>query len=274
MRCAGCRQAAVAALCVGLLSVSGLGSIASAEAPKKFNPATATGARAAVAYYSEALLARPFEADPRARATCSRYLQTAIRTIDAEAGTPCGLRLRAQKAHAMCRWLAGDDAAALAAIDALATLQCGSAEGGLMAGLDLAERWWRPTLVHRYVAAQRKGAKARTARLERLAVVTRYVEDTRRALGKDYPRRGGGLLITDVPRGAPGSRAGLRRGDVIISLAARPVRRVSDINTHLTGRTSVQASVLYYRDGQRIEGAWPGSRASQLSGASLPERLP
>ncbi|MGB0591279.1 MAG: PDZ domain-containing protein [Myxococcota bacterium] len=258
---------------VMLCSVS-VASAQSAKAPKVLKPATASGMRATVAHYSEALLRAPFEADARARATCTRYLETAQRTLDAEGKAPCTLRLRALKARGMCAWLAGDDAGAAAMVDALVALRCAGSESGLVAGLDLVERWWRPALVRHFVAGQRTGAKARLARLKRLETVKGYEKATRSALGKDYPRRGGGLLVTAVPRGAPASRAGIRRGDVIISVAARPVRRVADIGAHLAGRTAERTSVLYYREGQRIEGAWPGSSASQIVGVSLPERLP
>ena len=256
-----------------LLTLS-LGGVAVAQVGKGLNPATSSGVREVIAHYSEALLRSPFEVDARARATCTRYLETAQRTIDAEHAAPCGLRLRALKVRAMCSWLAGDDAAVAAVVNALVALRCGGSESGLVAGLDLVERWWRPELVHRFVAGQRTAAKARAGRLKRLDTLTRYADHTRQALGNDYPRRSGGLLVTGVPRGMPASRAGIRKGDVLISVAARPVRRVSDIAAHLAGRTSPRTSVLYYRDGQRIEGGWPGVSAGELSGASLPERLP
>jgi len=256
-----------------VLTSMALAGVATAKAPK-LNAATSKGMREVVAHYSQTLLTAPFQTEPRARATCTRYLETAQRTLDSEEGAPCTLRLRALKVRAMCSWLAGDDASAAELVASVVALRCGRGDSGMAAGLDLVERWWRPKFIHRFVAAQRMGAKSRKGRLERLDAVKGYVEDTRKALGKDYPRRGGGLLITSVPRGSAASRAGLRKGDLIVSVAARPVRRTADIASHLSSRTAAHTSVLYYRDGQRVEGAWPGVTASQITGVSLPERLP
>ena len=69
------------------------------------NPASASGARQAVLHYESRLVVPPFEAEPRARATCARYLDTALRTLDREGGAPCALQLKALRAKAMCLWL-------------------------------------------------------------------------------------------------------------------------------------------------------------------------
>ena len=77
-----------------------------------------------------------------------------------------------------------------------------------------------------------------------------------------------------VPRGSGAARAGVRRGDVIISVNARPVKGLDGLDALLAKSTSAKSSVLYYRDGARIEGTWPGVSAGGLDGVPLPERLP
>ena len=257
-------------LCATLL----LSVAPAAASPTTLNPATKVGAREAVAHYAERLLRPPFEADARARATCGRYLETAARTLKVEPALPCALRSRLLETQAMCAWLSGDEPALEEHAAALVTQRCSGRESGLDGLIGLTKRWWRPEVAQAYIAAQRTEARGRKERVAALEEIATYVGQVKDALGKDYPRRSGGLLVLKVPRGAGAARAGLRRGDVIISIAARPVRGMSDVRRHLSGAKRATSSVLFYRDGQRIEGSWPGKSKLMLQGAPLPERLP
>jgi hypothetical protein len=237
-------------------------------------PSTADGAREVIVHFASELLRPPLRVPQRARATCTRYLGTARTTVAREGARGCALHLRATKALAMCHWLAGRDAPAHKLVTELAKARCSDVQTGLHDAVWLSERWWRPEWVQGFVSGQRLDHPARARQMARLKEVQRAVEATRAALGRDYPRRGGGLLVSNIPLGMPAGRAGLRRGDVIISVAARPTRRLADIAKHLSGRTTALTSVFYYRNGRRIEGSWPGVRAGEIDVTSLPERLP
>jgi len=236
------------------------------------NAATAEGAREVIARYASALLEPAFLVESRAKATCVRYLATAKRTIDAEGAPSCKLQLRATKALAMCRWFEGRYGEARTLAKELALARCQGGKAGLADAVWLAVRWWRPELVRRLVAGQRDGHPARARQLARLEAVKDAAVATRAALGKDYPRAG--LLIRAIPHGAPAARTGMRPGDVLVSVAARPVRRPADVAKHLADRATAYTSILYYRDGQRIEASWPGTSAGKFDGMALPERLP
>ena len=199
-----------------------------------------------------------------------RYLPTAGRTIAAQGDAACALRLRAMKAMAMCHWVHGEDAPAEALVRELATARCEDGAGGLRDAVWLAARWWRPALVQRLVNRLGEGHPLRRDASRRLLKAKGLAASTRAALGQ-VNRRTGGLVVTGLERGAYGGRSGLRKGDVIVSVGAKPVRRAVDLKAHLSGAST---SFLYYRDGQRIEASWAGTGVDGIDVEPLIERLP
>lgn len=143
-------------------------------------------------------------------------------------------------------------------------------------------------LVKRVVESALGGGTAATAR-PWLGLKTQLVNaDLAKSLGLDRPE---GVLVTDVYPTGPAARAGLRQGDLILSIDGQPVNDESTLNyrvmTHRTGedvalqvrREHGAASIVHVRveappgdlaaDGIRINGRNPldGATVTDLSPA-------
>lgn len=78
----------------------------------------------------------------------------------------------------------------------------------------------------------------------------RLTPQIRRELGVDTD----GALVLEVPAGGPAAAAGIVPGDVIVSLAGRPVRSSEDLLGALRDvEPGQQVQLVLVRDGQRIE---------------------
>lgn len=62
-----------------------------------------------------------------------------------------------------------------------------------------------------------------------------------------------GVFINDVYRGGPADKAGLRRGDVVVSMAGKQIRTLADMRrTILEQRVGDEIEVVIYRDRQQL----------------------
>ncbi len=236
--------------------------------------ATPQGAATVIDTLHDKLLAPRGQVRAVARALCRRYLDTAREHLAPDAD--CALRARALEADAMCRWLAAEDGLAQAGVQALTVHRCATVNG-LDRALALAVRWARPDLVRAWVEQQVAGLEGRgvtgpqldQAR-ERQAAVARATwqrEAVGAAFGAETLRPG--LLVTAVRKGSPAGRAGLRRGDVLLTVGARPVTTVTTIAGALPADRAV--AIAFLRAGQRKAGMWSGP-AEGLEAVGVPER--
>lgn len=65
--------------------------------------------------------------------------------------------------------------------------------------------------------------------------------------------RESGVLVLSVEKGSPAERTGLREGDIIVSLAGRPVAGVDDLHKLLTGNAvGVRAAITVLRNSEHL----------------------
>lgn len=82
-----------------------------------------------------------------------------------------------------------------------------------------------------------------------LGVVTQSLDRGLRD-GMDY--EGDGVLVSDVVDGSPADRAGIEKGDIIVSVNARGVESPSELTSIVRGaRVGQTVSVIVFRDGRR-----------------------
>lgn len=81
-----------------------------------------------------------------------------------------------------------------------------------------------------------------------LGVYTQSLTDD---LRDEFNVRGDGVLVTRVTRGGPADRAGIRRGDVVVSIGGREVSDAGDLTERVRSYRSGQyATIRVLRDGQ------------------------
>lgn len=82
-----------------------------------------------------------------------------------------------------------------------------------------------------------------------LGVMTQSLDDGLRE-GLDY--RGEGVLVSQVVGDSPASRAGIRKGDILVSVNSRGVESPGELSEVIRGaRVGQSASIVLVRDGQR-----------------------
>jgi len=65
--------------------------------------------------------------------------------------------------------------------------------------------------------------------------------------------RESGVLVLSVEKGSPAERTGLREGDIIVSLAGRPVAGVDDLHKPLTGNAvGVRVPITVLRNSEPV----------------------
>jgi S1-C subfamily serine protease len=65
--------------------------------------------------------------------------------------------------------------------------------------------------------------------------------------------RESGVLVLSVEKGSPAERTGLRDGDIIVSLAGRPVAGVDDLHKLLTGNAvGVRVPIAVLRNSEHL----------------------
>lgn len=88
--------------------------------------------------------------------------------------------------------------------------------------------------------------------------------------------RTSGAVVTRVEPGAPGDRAGLRAGDVVVEVDGRPVRGASDLRNRiglLRAGTEVQLRLLRNGREQVVTARIEAPRPQEIEGAAVDARL-
>lgn len=282
------RRFGAAAIALGLI-VTAAGSAGGQRADlgdklKAAGSGTEAGAAEIVALLHPGLLAPPDGVDGAARELCGRFLPKAAARIDQAGAKRLAERLDAWEALAMCRWLAGDDTGAAAAIGELVRVCRGDdCSAALERAVRLAERWlWAgPALkvVEGQLSALSQGAlradhgtlMTRLSILrDRLRAAADQAAQVRHAGGGEPPARG--LLVVAVSSGSAAAQAGVRAGDVLLSVKAYPVW--SDAGLARAVARMDQGDVVWMRAGRKGAGLWRGEGASGLRVVPVPERLP
>ncbi|MEC9071057.1 MAG: PDZ domain-containing protein, partial [Myxococcota bacterium] len=224
---------------------------------KAMGPFTKEGAGRVVARMHQGLVKPPGEVEADARTICGRFLSRVVPKVVADPESPCGLKLDALEALAMCQYLAGAMSdARRTVVERLALTRCetpGQRGDGFSRAVALGERWlWadlvRPLLLARSGGAGSPGVVANdlTRRLRVGAL---------KAFG-DRPVRGGAVVAV-VKTGSAAAGAGLRVGDVILTLGAKPVSSMKAMVAAL-GKSRKGTHLVYLRDGKRKEGVLRG----------------
>ena len=62
-----------------------------------------------------------------------------------------------------------------------------------------------------------------------------------------------GIPLWGTMPGSPSARAGLRYGDIILQIADRRVKTITDYTEAMKARTGATVTVRFFRDGQELE---------------------
>lgn len=235
------------------------------ERIRGMEPASAEGAAEVTDLLRRRLVVAPAEVDAEARAVCERYMNVAVEALSRGEGDSCAERVAGRETRAMCRWLNGDDEGARSDVEALVGLDCDEGPDGAERAASLAERWlWAEPLRRVLRASSERSASPVSEELERASERRRDVE---RAFGDHELQEG--LLVVARPSG-PAASAGLRPGDVVVSVEAQPVASRARLDEELAGDEG--RAFLYYREGERREGTWRGG-PDGVELQPVPERL-
>jgi hypothetical protein len=234
-------------------------------------PATLAGAKRVVTLFHDNLLQAPFQVETKYRTACGRFVPVATQRLLDAPDRHCVDCIRALEASAMCAWFNEENGTLLRSLERLVTRRCPK-EGveGLERALRLAERWLWPAAVGSYIDAQQSDQAAVEMRKERLKNLNVRYRAVLKAFGPTKTIKGGGLLVTHVAPDVPAARTGLRKGDVIVNVNARPMQGQEEL-TRLLGEGKA-VPFMFMRAGIRHENTWFGG-VQGLSALPLPERV-